>query len=161
MKTVATARPWLWVTMEDGDPAGCMTFLSVFLWSLFGICFAVWGVWELDLQVVFFFFFNRADRKDVWSLHQIFITSKEKFIKVFSVKKDDQRGSVLYHLLSAACEWREGLEWLSSHNQISHPTFNLDCYWSLVTYIKAFGFVMKLLIRNVHSKTAYIEYLRE
>lgn len=62
----------------------------------------------------FFFFLNRADRKDIWSLHQIFIPSKEKLIKVFSVKKDDQRSSVLYHLrCQFHCMLMKGGSWMT------------------------------------------------
>ena len=139
-----------------------------FSFSVFG--FIVWYLFcclgslrSVSSSGCVFFFFNRADRKDIWSLHQIFIPSKGKLIKVFSVKKDDQSSSVLYHLLCHfGCMWmREGLEWLSSHSQVSHPAFNLHDYCSLVKYIKAFGFVMKSLIENVHSQTAYTEDLRE
>lgn len=100
-----TLGAYVKVTIEAGDPACGVNFLSAFLGSLFGICFAVWEVWEEYLQVVFFFF-NRADRKDIWSLHQIFIPSKGKLIKAFLVK---MIRAVLYYttysVTVAACEW--------------------------------------------------------
>ena len=81
----------------------CLVF--VLLFGKFEKCIFKW---------FFFFFFNRADRKDIWSLHQIFIPSKEKLIKVFSVKKDDQRSSVLYHLrCQFHCMLMKGGSWMT------------------------------------------------